>query len=60
MLLAMDTLSATAQWVIYLIALALFLLAALGVVPRDSRFNLTALGLAFLVFPLFWNNLAAS
>ncbi len=60
MFLAIDTLSATAQWIIYLIALVLFVLAAIGFEPRGAKVSLLGLGLAFLTFPLFWNNLAAS
>ena len=57
-MLAIDTLDATAQWIIYLGAMILFVLAALGVEPRGSKMSLLGLGLALLTFPLFWNNLA--
>ena len=57
-MLAIDTLDATAQWVIYLAAMIVFVLAALQ--PRDSKVSLAGFGLALLTFPLFWNNLAAS
>jgi hypothetical protein len=60
MLLAIETLSASAQWIIYLIALVCFLLAAIGWDPRGSKVSLLAVGLAFFTFPFFWNNLAAS
>jgi hypothetical protein len=59
-MLAIDTLDATAQWIIYLAAMILFVLAALGVQPRDSKVSLVGFGLAVFTFPLFWNNLAAS
>jgi hypothetical protein len=60
MLLALETLSATAQWIVYLVALVLFALAGFGVAPRDSKVSLVGLGFAVFTFPLFWNNLAAS
>jgi hypothetical protein len=59
MFLAIETLNATAQWVIYLIALIIFGASAFGFEP-GGRLRLLGLGLAFLTFPLFWNNLAAS
>jgi hypothetical protein len=60
MFLAINTLSATAQWIIYLIAMVLFLLSAIGFEPRGAKIGVLGLGLAFFTFPLFWNNLAAS
>lgn len=46
------------QAVLYLIAVVLFVLAAIGVTV--NRVNLIAAGLAFVAFVWFWNALAAS
>lgn len=60
MFIAIETLSATLQWIVYLIALVSFVLAAIGWSPSGSKVSLLAVGLAFFTFPFFWNNLAAS
>lgn len=48
-------LDATVAGILYLVAVVLFVLAAVGVA---SRINLVAAGLACLAFPLAWNALA--
>ena len=59
-ILALSTLSAGWQALFYAVALVLFVLAALAV-PRWTHYPaLVALGLAFFVFPFFWNALAAA
>jgi hypothetical protein len=58
MVLALSTMSQTAQAIFFLIALVLFAVAALARVPE--RFNLVAAGLAFVAFVYAWNALAAS
>jgi hypothetical protein len=56
-MLAVSTMSPTVQGVLYLVAVALFALAALPFVP--GRANLVAAGLAFFAFVFMWNAFAA-
>lgn len=58
MLLAISTMSPTVQGIFYLIAVVLFVLAALAVVA--GRSNLVAAGLAFTVFVFCWQAFAAA
>jgi hypothetical protein len=59
MLLAVDTLSAGWQTLIYLIAFVLLLVGGIGYKPWGERLRLEALGLAAFVFVFFWNAWAA-
>jgi hypothetical protein len=54
-LLAVDTLSAGWQTVLYLIAVLLFLGGFFGFKPGTQRVRLDSLGLAVFVFVFFWN-----
>jgi hypothetical protein len=54
-LLAVDRLSAGWQTIFYLIAVILFVLGFLGFKVTAQRIRLDSLGLAFFVFPSFWN-----
>jgi hypothetical protein len=58
-LLAVDRLSAGWQTIFYLIALLLFLGGFFGFKITAQRVRLDSLGLAFFVFPIFWNYWAA-
>jgi hypothetical protein len=58
-LLAVDRLSAGWVTIFYLIALVLFVLGFLGFKVTAQRVRLDSLGLAFFVFPSFWNAWAA-
>ncbi len=63
MLLAVHALSATAQTICYGIAVAAFLLAAVGSFGSRATppsMALVGLGLAAFAFPSFWNQLALS
>ena len=55
MLLAVDTLSAGWQTVLYLIALLLFLAGFFGFKVTGERVRLESLWLAAFVFVFFWN-----
>lgn len=57
-MLAVSTMSPTVQFVFFLIAVILFVLAAVGVVA--GKINLIAAGLACAFVPFMWNALAAS
>jgi hypothetical protein len=56
MLLAVDTLDPTVVMIFYAIAVICFVAAAVGYVW--GKVSLVGLGLAFFVFPQFWNALA--
>jgi len=56
MLLAVDTLDPTVVMIFYAIAVICFVAAAVGYVW--GKVSLIGLGLAFFVFPQFWNALA--
>jgi hypothetical protein len=58
LLLAVSQLDPTLRMVFFLVALVLFILAAVGV--GLGRVNLIAAGLGFFAFPFFWDALAAS
>lgn len=57
MLLALEAMDPTVQGIFFLIAVVLFVLAALAVVV--GKVNLIAAGLAFTVFVFMWNAFAA-
>lgn len=59
-MLAISVMSATAQAIFFIIALVLFVLAGIGFKPAGDRVHLVGLGLAFYVFVLAWNAVAAS
>ena len=56
MLFAISAMDTDLQGVFFLIAVVLFALGALSIVPR---FNLVAAGLAFFAFVFMWNAFAA-
>ena len=56
-MLAFSQMDPTVQGILFLIAVVLFVLAAVGVV---GRWNLVAAGLAFAFFVFMWNAFAAS
>lgn len=58
MLLAVSTLTPGWRTICYLIAGLLFLGGFFGFKVTAQRVRLEALGLAFLVFPLFWDSWA--
>ncbi len=58
MLLAVSAMDPMIVFVFYLVAVILFVLAALNV--SSPRVGLLALGLAFFAVPFAWNALAAS
>jgi hypothetical protein len=57
---AVSTLSPGWQAIFYLIAGILFVVGAVGWKAGSERVKLESLGLAFFVFPFFWNAWAAS
>jgi hypothetical protein len=63
-ILALSAMDATVQGIFYLIAVILFVIAALLVYApaREGRrvVDLVALGLAFAFFPAMWNSFAAA
>ena len=58
MMLAVNAMSPTIQFIFYGAAVVLFVLAALGF--EKGKLGLLALGLAVFAFPFFWAALAAS
>jgi hypothetical protein len=56
MLLAVSTIDPTVKMIFYAVAVALFVLAAVGY--ERGRVSFVAAGLAAFVFPAFWNALA--
>jgi|SoiMethySBSTD1v2_1073268.scaffolds.fasta_scaffold2239994_2 hypothetical protein len=58
MLLAVDTMDPTLVMIFYAIAVVCFVAAGIGYVW--GKVSLIGIGLAFFVFPQFWNALAAS
>lgn len=58
MLLAISALDPTVQGIFFLVAVVLFILAAIGVAV--DRVNLVAAGLAFFAFVFMWQAFAAS
>ena len=60
MLLAVNRLSPGWTTIFFLIALVLFVLGFLGFKITAQRIRLDSLGLAFFVFPFFWNAWAAT
>lgn len=56
MLFAISAMDPDLQGVLFLIAVVLFAVGALSIVPR---FNLVAAGLAFFAFVFMWNAFAA-
>lgn len=58
MLLAVETMDPTLVMIFYAIAVVCFVAAAVGYVW--GKVSLVGLGLAFYVFPQFWNALARS
>lgn len=58
MIFALSSMDPTVQGILFLVAVVLFVIAALFVVPE--RYNLVALGLAFFAFVFMWNAFAAS
>jgi hypothetical protein len=59
-LLAVNRLSPGWTTIFFLIALVLFVLGFLGFKITAQRIRLDSLGLAFFVFPFFWNAWAAT
>jgi hypothetical protein len=57
-MLAINTMSPTAQGILYLAAVVLFLLSAFPFFPGKA--NLVGLGLACFAFVFMWNAFAAS
>lgn len=57
MTLALSTLDPTVAGILFLIAVVLFVLAAVGI---TARLNLIALGLAFCAFVWMWDSFALS
>jgi hypothetical protein len=57
-ILALSTMDPTVMGIFFLVAVILFVLAA--VVVTFERGNIVALGLAFFAFPFMWNAFAAS
>lgn len=57
-MLAVSAMSAGVQAIFFAVAVALFVLAAIGVAL--GKIQLVAAGLAFFAFVFFWNALAAS
>lgn len=58
MLLAVSAMDPVVQFVFFLVAVILFVLAALNV--SSPRVSLLAAGLAFFAVPFCWNALAAA
>jgi hypothetical protein len=58
-LLAVDVLSPGWRTIFFLIAVLLFLAGFFGFKPGTARVRLDSLGLAFFVFPFFWDAWAA-
>jgi hypothetical protein len=58
MLLAVEVMDPTLKMIFYGIAVVCFVAAAIGYVW--GKVSLVGLGLAFFVFPSFWNALAAT
>lgn len=56
MLLAVSTMDPTVKMIFYAVAVALFVLAAVGY--ERGRVSFVAAGLAAFAFPAFWNALA--
>jgi hypothetical protein len=54
-LLAVDVLTPGWRTIFYLIAVLLFLAGFFGFKPGTQRVRLDSLGLAFFVFPSFWD-----
>jgi hypothetical protein len=59
-MLAISQMSATAQSIFFIVALALFVLAGIGFKPAGDRVHLVGLGLAAYLFVLAWDSLAAT
>ena len=58
MVLAIETMGNTWQFIWTAIALVLFVAAGIGFKPAGDRIHLVGLGLAAAIFPEFWNRLA--
>lgn len=58
MLFAVSTMDPTVRMIFFAVAVALFVLAAIGYTRGNLSF--LAAGLAAFVFPFFWDALAAS
>ena len=59
-MLAVGIMSETIQFIFYLVAVILFILAGVGFKPVGDRVHLVGLGLAAAFFPVMWNHLAAT
>ena len=59
-MLAISTMSATAQSIFYVVGFLLFIGAGVGFKPAGDRVHLLALGLAAVTFVVLWNTLAAT
>lgn len=57
-MLAVSTMSPTVQGIFYLVAVVLFALGGVSILPGKA--NLVAAGLAFFAFVFMWNAFAAS
>jgi hypothetical protein len=58
MILAVNAMDPTLKMIFYAVAVALFILAAVGY--QRGKVSFMAAGLAAFVFPFFWDALAAS
>jgi hypothetical protein len=58
MLIAVEPMDATLKMIVFAIAVALFVLAAVGY--SRGKVSFLAAGLAVFAFPFFWDALAAS
>ena len=59
-MLAISVLGAKPTAILYVVAVALFILAGIGFKPVGDRVHLVGLGLAAAFFPVMWNELAAT
>ena len=59
MVLGIDPMGNTVQFIFYAVAIASFGLAVVGIALHEKLTNLVALGLLAAFFPVFWDHLAA-
>ena len=57
-MLAINVMGNTGYFIFYAIALVAFVLAGVGIKTPGDRIHLVGVGLAALVFPMFWDRLA--
>lgn len=57
-MLAISTMSPTAQSIFYIVGVVLFIASGIGFKPAGDRVHLVGLGLAAVFFVVMWNALA--